>query len=297
MAKTKTTKTERTPLLTTHAPTTVAPSVTRSVMLVTPALAAEWLKSNTRNRALRMPKVRRFADEIAAGRWCVTHQGIAFGADGTLYDGQHRLHAIVMAGVAVEVEVTRGLPPSALDVIDYGGDARRAEDIIAIADGVKLTSRQKARLVVASTLIEHGNLNHVEPSTPQSLRRVLTAHGAALAAVETVFGIGHGARLTPASLIGSIMVAWRSEPKAALAFLSALKSGAALQASHPVLALRNFLINTEISRSGGVAGREALSLRTFGAFDAYVRGDDLQALRANAGARDRYVAAWKRANG
>lgn len=295
MTKAKAFKTLASAAAKTATPTTHAPEITRSVVRVTPAMAAEWLATNTRNRALNAKKVRRFAAEITAGRWRVTHQGVAFGADGMLYDGQHRLRAIVMAGAAIDMEVTRGLQRNALDAIDYGGDIRTAQDVLAIADGVKLTTRQKARLMVASALIDCGNLSHVEPATPHSLRATLAAHADALAAVESVFGVGHGARLTPASVMGSVMVAWGSEPKPAVAFLELLKSGASLRATHPVLALRNYLIGADTARSSGVAGREALSLRTFGAFDAYVRGDDLQVLRANASARDRYVGAWKRA--
>lgn len=279
-------------------PLTARPSttVTRSVMLVTPALAAEWLKSNTRNRTVNKPKVRRFAAEILAGRWRVTHQGIAFGADGMLYDGQHRLLSIIEAATAIEIEVTRGLPSSALDAIDYGGDTRSAADVLKIADGIDLSRRQKANLMVASTLVADGNLNHPDVATPHLLREVRAKFEAPMAEMEEVFGKGNGGRISPASVVGSLMVAWLSEPLNTVKFAHALRTGESLAAHHPALVLRNFLIDNDAARLGGIGAREALSLRTFAALDAFVRGDSLRLLKANIGARDRYVAAWKRAN-
>lgn len=292
---TKTKKTAAPPTASRSATTPAAGGVTRTTMVVTPALAAEWLKSNTRNRSVNRPKVRRFAAEIAAGRWRLTHQGVAFGADEMLYDGQHRLLAIVEAGTAVEMEVTRGLPPSALDAIDYGGDTRSAADVLKIADGVDLSRRQKGNLMVAATLVADGNLHHPEVATPHSLRQVFAEFSAPLAAMEEVFGKGHGARVSPASVVGSLMVAWLSEPANTVKFARALRTGEALAAHHPALMLRNFLIDNDTARLGGIVAREALSLRTFAALDAFVRGDSLRQLKMNAGARDRYVAAWKRA--
>ena len=96
---TKTKKSEPLPIASRSATTPAAGGVTRTTMVVTPALAAEWLKSNSRNRKLDMTAVERLATAIRGGGWVSTHQGIAFGDDGVLYDGQHRLHAIVAAGL------------------------------------------------------------------------------------------------------------------------------------------------------------------------------------------------------
>ncbi len=294
MAKTKTTKAEKTPLLTTHKATTPAPAVTRAVMLVTPALAAEWLKSNTRNRDIKRQKVRRFANEIIAGRWHLTHQGIAFGSDGMLYDGQHRLSAIILSGVPIEIEVTRGLAARSLDGIDYGGDPRSAADVLKIADGLDLSRRQKANLMVAATLIADGNLNHPEVATPHGMRTIIEEHGAALSAMESVFGKGQGKRICSAPVVGSLMVAWASAPTMTVSFATSLHTGVGLEAGHPALLLRNLLLDNDIARFSGIGMgiREALSLRTFSAVAAFVRGDSLRMLKASTAARAKFIEAW-----
>lgn len=58
---------------------------------VTPEMAAKWLEGNVLNRPLKQAHVDRLAREMAAGRWRLTHQGIAFDVSGCLIDGQHRL--------------------------------------------------------------------------------------------------------------------------------------------------------------------------------------------------------------
>ncbi len=97
---------------------------------ISPELAAEWLSKNTFNRTLSRRSVDTYAADMRAGAWELTHQGIAFGADGVLVDGQHRLHAIVKAGVTIKMMVTWGAartgidqlrPRGHKDVIKFGG--------------------------------------------------------------------------------------------------------------------------------------------------------------------------------
>lgn len=50
----------------------------------------------------------------------MTHQGVAFRHDGALIDGQHRLSAIIEAGMPADLLVVRGLPNNAFMAIDNG---------------------------------------------------------------------------------------------------------------------------------------------------------------------------------
>jgi hypothetical protein len=86
---------------------------------VTPAMAKNWLsKFNNRNRNVRQSAVDNYATDMAAGKWHMTHQGIAFYADGVLADGQHRLLAVVKANVPVKFLVTNGLPQDSGAALD-----------------------------------------------------------------------------------------------------------------------------------------------------------------------------------
>ncbi len=291
----KTTKAEKSLQFTTRKPTTPAPAITRTVMLVTPALAAEWLKSNTNNRAVSDVAVRSLAEAITAGRWVTTHQGIAFDCAGTLIDGQHRLRAIVHAGLPVTMEVTSGLDRSAIDAIDNGGrGSRRVVDILRIKDGITLSNSQAGALTAAVCILSTGTLSSSGRMGVFSLREARVTHGVALTAVIDAMGRDHHARLSCAPVMGSLIITYAVEPKATMLFAALLKTGADLSAGNPVLALRNFLL-TRPGLSGGEA-REDVSLKTFAAFGAFAGGRPLHRLQQSTTARDHYVDAWCAAN-
>jgi hypothetical protein len=86
--------------------------------LITPEMATKWLEGNTHNRSIRDSKVDQYARDMLAGKWRLTHQGIAFDTDETLQDGQHRLWAIVNSGRPTRMMVARGVPKDAQAVID-----------------------------------------------------------------------------------------------------------------------------------------------------------------------------------
>lgn len=99
------------------------------LVTITPDMAREWLKANTKNRKIRPHVVDKYASDMMNGDWMVTHQGIAFDSEGTLIDGQHRLLAISKANVPVQMMVTRGFVPGTMSMIDVGA-ARKTSDII-----------------------------------------------------------------------------------------------------------------------------------------------------------------------
>ncbi len=107
-----------------------------SIVKVTPAMALEWLAMNKGNRRLRRLHIRQLADAMLRGEWVLTPDGIAFDVNGTLINGQHRLHAIVLSGMTIEMNVTTGVPEKAFKVIDQGvkrttGDLLRLDSRVA----------------------------------------------------------------------------------------------------------------------------------------------------------------------
>jgi hypothetical protein len=74
-----------------------------------PDIAKKYLEHNRCNRPLSKTHKDRLAKAIKDGEWFLTHQGIAFDQNSDLVDGQHRLAAIVDAGVCVPIMVSRGV--------------------------------------------------------------------------------------------------------------------------------------------------------------------------------------------
>lgn len=96
-------------------------------MTVSPETAQDWLENRnlserrpTNNRTISQHTVRKYATAMAEGRWKLVHQGIAFDRDGWLIDGQHRLSAIVAAGIPVPMMVIPNCDPDTFDVLDTG---------------------------------------------------------------------------------------------------------------------------------------------------------------------------------
>jgi hypothetical protein len=106
--------------------------------IITPEMAKEMLLSNTSaNRKLDPAKVKKLAQQMKAGQFLLTHQGIAFDMDGRLLDGQHRLRAIVEAGVPVTMVVAEGSSPESFGVIDQGKPRDAASLLSMMRPGAK----------------------------------------------------------------------------------------------------------------------------------------------------------------
>lgn len=87
---------------------------------ITPAMAQEYLKFNTENyRSVNNLRVMTYANDMKAGKWQLNGEGIKFDSNGVLLDGQHRLQAIVKAGVPVDMLVVRDIQPG-MNVYDIG---------------------------------------------------------------------------------------------------------------------------------------------------------------------------------
>jgi hypothetical protein len=93
-----------------------------AVTTITPAIAKKWVEkaNHPDNRPVSWGRVESFANDMRAGNWRTTHQGICFDAQGRLIDGQHRLHAIVASGVSVSLVVTTNKMANIHDPIDRG---------------------------------------------------------------------------------------------------------------------------------------------------------------------------------
>ncbi len=108
------------------------PMITTEYEIITPEKAAEYLKLNTCNRSISAARVKSLVEQIKNGKWQpYTHQGIAFGENGKLFDGQHRLLAVLQSNTPITILVTRNLPESTLGVIDTG-KTRSAADLFSM---------------------------------------------------------------------------------------------------------------------------------------------------------------------
>lgn len=97
--------------------------------LIGPAEAEEMLKQVETQRKLISGHVQFLAREMKEGRWKINGDTIRF-AGKKLYDGQHRLHAVIQSGVSIWVLIVEELPEDVFDSIDTGR-MRQAGDVLS----------------------------------------------------------------------------------------------------------------------------------------------------------------------
>lgn len=85
---------------------------------ITPDMARTYLARSGGNRQIRKHRVDKYCKSRLAGKWYLTHQGIAFDETGVLRDGHHRLHMIVTTGLATWMFVVRDVPVDGVHHID-----------------------------------------------------------------------------------------------------------------------------------------------------------------------------------
>jgi hypothetical protein len=120
-----------------------------TMKMKTAIVSPEWAKQvletqNTGNRRMRRWWAEAMAAAMRRGEWVTTHQGIAFTQDGRLLDGQHRLQAVVLAGIAVSMVVFKDVPNEAFSVLDIG--VKRS---IADSTGLSKKTAEVCRLAAA----------------------------------------------------------------------------------------------------------------------------------------------------
>lgn len=95
-------------------------NIVAEVVTITPADATNWLRCNEHNRPVRKSHVVFLAGEMKAGNWQINGQAIVIAENEQVLDGQHRLLAIIEAGIPIKSLVVYGITPEAFSTIDTG---------------------------------------------------------------------------------------------------------------------------------------------------------------------------------
>jgi hypothetical protein len=223
--------------MTLSVPATDIPQV--EIVAVTPELAAKWLKQNTHNRALRKRAISDYARDMAAGQWRLNGEAIKFATDGTLLDGQHRLHAVVEAAVAIPFMVVTGLAGETQETMD-AGRKRTA------ADAFSLRGESHATVLAAVLkriwMWNQGDYKFRNNSVPTTAEcaALLNERPEIYRSVEIAVRTHQAFRYMPQSVVGTAHhVFSRIAVDEAVWFFARVGDGAELSSGHPILALRN----------------------------------------------------------
>lgn len=98
---------------------------------IDPDFARILLEMNTRNRPKSASIIKAYAEAMKAGNWKLNGETIKVTSDGFILDGQHRLEACVLSGVAFDTYFVEVEDANSFDTIDIG-HKRTGAHVLAI---------------------------------------------------------------------------------------------------------------------------------------------------------------------
>lgn len=229
------------------------------VMVIQPGWAERWLDElNDDNRPRSKSEELLLVEELKEGNWKLTHQAIAFDTRGYVHDGQTRLWAIRLSGIAAPLWVFPGMPVANFPVIDTGRkrNANNAIDKLGLRDN-RPQRTAFARLLLA---FRDGSIEVEHRSRYSTSMIVKLWDGSDRQALDDAFRrgvrIGKGGSGLVYSAAGAGVYLLKdsgSKDDMVEMFLEGLETGADLKKGDPRLALRNYLLRNNPTNRGQLA--------------------------------------------
>lgn len=253
------------------------------VEAITPTRAAAYLEHNHNNRPLNRARVKNFVSIFRGGRHRLTHQGIAFYEDGSLADGQHRLAALVEAGVTCSFLVTRGIPLQSVHAIDCGR-VRSAADTLRFTGATATNSSIAAARVMLMEYLRQREFEGGQRVT-QDIDAVAAFHSHVHEAIEFATPSSKKKGLNHSSYLAAIASAWFTQDRDKLSrFAAIVATGTdATHAEQAAIRVRDFLL-TSHTVGGGLTERQDLFYRCCNALRYFIGGRPMPRLASSVSA-------------
>jgi len=244
-----------------------------SVQLITPDDAKVLLQTNVNNRNLSRRRVEMYANDIKRGMWKLTGDSIKLAknpktGEVRLIDGQHRLHAIVSANVAVQTVVATGLDEDAFSVIDRG-KTRTYNDVLNMS---KIKNANTVASFIRPVIVLQAGMNPygagIELVTPEDVVQFALKHDEQVQwAVNRSFKMReHLSGSGTAWAMFMYLLADRHGIKCAEAFSNSLLSGIGYGIGDARAALRNWILRNFVKYKGtsrGAYDQCAMMIKTY----------------------------------
>ena len=159
--------------------------ITAKIETITPDIAREYLTHNTDNyRPYSRQKASAYAMDIKNGNWQLNGEAITFRNNGVLANGQHRLNAVIMAGLPITSLVVYGVDD---DVVAYDIGKSRTLPEIARASGL---DKKVANNVVMAVATMFASSQDRFASPKETIVEYAKKHGDELAEAHRVAKLG-----------------------------------------------------------------------------------------------------------
>lgn len=134
-------------------------TITTKVLNITPEMADDLLKLNTRNRPVSKKTVDDYATQMQKGLWQLNGEPIIISNTNIILDGQHRLHALIKAGISQKMLLVTGVASDAFRTIDTGL-TRTGGSIFSIA-GINNATSISAIIASEFALLANNTIGYI----------------------------------------------------------------------------------------------------------------------------------------
>lgn len=260
------------------------PTPTVQLETITPDAAERLLRAgHERQRVLAEKVVDAYTHDMVNGRWEITGDTIKVDTEGALIDGQHRLHAVIRAGVPIQMFVARGIATDTFAVLDQGRK-RSFADYLA---GLKVENSTTVAAAVGKLAyyavgrrfeyIRH-QTNHF---TISDLITVWETEPGLAGWARSATAIGSRFRFSPGAFCAFLYVAEVSKAADVHTFANQVLTGVDLGPNDPPGLLRNSLLERLATRGERRYSNEYYTNVVIRAWNAYARGEELKMLKGS----------------
>lgn len=227
---------------------------------VTPDQAKEWIDNHKNYRKLRTHVVQRYAGDMSRGNWTDCGETIKFDSGGQITDGQHRLAAIVLSGVTIEMWAAFGVD----DVRNIDSNfARTQADALYAEMGTDYSDKIVA-IYKRLALCHLAGINKVSHQiTKSDVIDFVSANPFMLSAVDSAVKLKKDKVISIAEVGACIMQANYMDADISIteSYLEAIRCGLGLSKGDPAHTVREKLIVTNFNGASSLKMRMWCILR------------------------------------
>lgn len=226
-------------------------TVTAEIVIANKQIVDELRALDTHNRKKKESHIEFLRQEIRAGNWTVTNQGIGVTVSGWIADGGHRLEALALEGYpAVQLLIVRGLPDAAQKYVDQHAK-RTMTDTLALFFDQSISTRVIAGINVllkaASGWRGPGKFG------PDVMIDEFTKKENA---IQRISGIEKSSSLSAPVWAAMVETFHETKDERVITFVEQIIRGEMLQVGDPALVLRNWISSNSGASGGGLVQRE-----------------------------------------
>jgi hypothetical protein len=246
------------------------------IKTATKQLVDALLAMNVNNRSMRQNVIKRYAEDIKAGKWMFTNQGIGITKSGLLADGQHRLEAIKLCEYPpIPLLLVHGLDDNVQIAVD-SHSKRNARDMLHFAFGARVSQKAPA---IGNVILRHSRNQWTGTFSNSNLMEIIREyHGE----IDDVVNVPKNGNFFAAPFLASFVIQLKLRPdlkNGIFDFMRKVENGEMLDKTMPEFHFRNY-VATSTKIKGGTDMQKERLIKCTKALVASLKNEKMGVLRA-----------------